>query len=72
MTDYTQLNKKLDAITRDVPHPVANMANAAALLWEYLPDINWAGFYLMEGNQLILGPFQGRTACIEIAVGKGV
>lgn len=72
MTDYTQLNKQLDAITRDVPHPVANMANAAALLWEYLPDINWAGFYLMEGNQLILGPFQGRVACIEIAVGKGV
>ena len=51
MTDYTQLNKQLDAITRDVPHPVANMANAAALLWEYLADINWAGFYLMEGNQ---------------------
>lgn len=72
MTDYGLLNQKLDALTTDVPHPVANLANAAALLWEALPDINWAGFYLLQGNTLILGPFQGKTACIEIPVGRGV
>ena len=72
MTDYIMLGQQLDAITKDVPHPVANLANAAALLWYALPDINWAGFYLLEGDRLILGPFQGKTACIEIPIGKGV
>ena len=72
MTDYVLLNKKLSALVSDVPYPVANLANAAALLWEALPEINWAGFYLMESNQLILGPFQGKHACIVIPVGKGV
>jgi len=55
-----------------VPHKVANLANASALLWEALPKINWAGFYLLEGEVLVLGPFQGKTACIEIPVGRGV
>ncbi len=72
MTDYTLLNQQLDALTKDVPHPVANLANAAALLWESLQDINWAGFYLLEGDTLVLGPFQGKPACIEIPVGRGV
>lgn len=72
MTDYRTLCARLDALTADVPHPVANLANAAALLWEALPVLNWAGFYLMEGGKLVLGPFQGKPACIEIAVGRGV
>ena len=72
MTDYTSLNKALDALVKGVPHPVANMANAASLLFNSLDDINWAGFYLMENGLLVLGPFMGRPACIEIPVGKGV
>ena len=72
MTDYSLLNRQLDALIRDVAHPIANLANAAALLWEFLPDINWAGFYLLEGDTLVLGPFQGKAACIEIPVGRGV
>ena len=72
MTDYVLLNNQLDELTRGVPHPVANLSNAAALLWQMLPDINWAGFYLLEGDTLVLGPFQGKPACIEIPVGKGV
>ena len=72
MTNYTLLNDRLDALTADVPYPIANLANAAALLWEMLPDINWAGFYTLEGDVLVLGPFQGKTACIKIPVGRGV
>ena len=70
--DYEMLCKLLDGLTRDVPHPIANLANASALLWQELPNLNWAGFYLLEGETLILGPFQGKPACIEIPVGKGV
>lgn len=69
---YHDLHAALDALTADEPDPVANMANAAALIWEYLPDINWAGFYRMIGDELVLGPFQGKAACIRIALGKGV
>ena len=72
MTDYDLLNQQLDALTKDVLHPVANLANAAALLWEALHDINWAGSYLLKGDILTLGPFQGKVACVEIPVGKGV
>ena len=72
MTDYTLLNERLRALIGGVPHPIANLANAAALLWETLPDINWAGFYLAEGELLVLGPFQGKPACIEIPWGRGV
>ena len=72
MTDYALLSEQLRALTQGVPHFVANLANASALLWHSMADLNWAGFYLMEGGQLVLGPFQGKTACIEIPVGKGV
>ena len=72
MTNYGLLLAQLEALTKDVPHPVANLANAAALLCDALDDINWAGFYLMEGDILVLGPFQGKHACIEIPVGRGV
>lgn len=72
MTDYKALNSALAALVETVPHPIANMANAASLLYNTLPDINWAGFYLMENTQLVLGPFMGKPACIEIALGRGV
>lgn len=72
MTDYRLLNEQLLSLVGGVPHFVANLANASALLYEVLDDINWAGFYLMENGILVLGPFQGKTACIEIPVGKGV
>ena len=72
MTDYRDLNTRLAALIEGVPHPIANLANAAALLWESLADINWAGFYLAEGETLVLGPFQGKPACIEIPWGRGV
>lgn len=69
---YADLAAAMDALTADETDSVANMANAAALIWEYLPDLNWAGFYRLIGNELVLGPFQGRAACIRIALGKGV
>ncbi len=69
---YHDLLAALDALTADEPDAIANMANAAALVWEYLPDLNWAGFYRLVGNELVLGPFQGKAACIRIAIGKGV
>jgi len=69
---YKLMNAQLEALISDVPHRIANMANASALLYNTLEDINWAGFYLMENGILVLGPFQGKTACIEIRVGKGV
>lgn len=72
MTDYKLLNQQLQALIHNVPHPVANLSNAAALLYHTLEDINWAGFYLMEDGQLVLGPFQGKLACIEIPLGRGV
>ena len=72
MCDYSLLNERLSALIAGVPHPTANLANAAALLWESLEGINWAGFYLREGDTLVLGPFQGRPACIEIPWGRGV
>lgn len=70
--NYTEMNKQLRAMIEGVPHFIANLANASALLYNTLENINWAGFYLMEGGQLVLGPFQGKPACIEIPVGKGV
>ncbi|MBE6575339.1 MAG: GAF domain-containing protein [Ruminococcaceae bacterium] len=72
MIDYGALIEQLSALTEGVPHPVANLANAAALLWQSLKNINWAGFYLLEGEVLVLGPFQGKPACIEIPMGRGV
>lgn len=72
MMDYTRLNEQLAALVHGVPHRIANLSNAAALLYNTLPDLNWAGFYLMENGLLVLGPFQGKPACIEIQVGRGV
>lgn len=69
---YDDLAKALDALTAREPDAVANMANAAAMLWEYLPDLNWAGFYRAIEGELVLGPFQGKAACIRIAFGQGV
>ena len=66
------LISQLSALVEGIPHPIANLANASALLKEALEDVNWAGFYLLQGEKLVLGPFQGRPACIEIQVGKGV
>lgn len=70
--NYKTLNTQLFAITDGIPYETSNLANAAALLWEHLPDINWAGFYKMTDGKLVLGPFQGKTACIVIPVGRGV
>lgn len=72
MTDYSLLNKELCALTDGVPHKTANLANASALLYSRLDGLNWAGFYLLEGGILVLGPFQGKPACIEIPLGRGV
>ena len=70
--DYELLTKQLEGLTGQVPYAITNLSNAAALLWESLPDINWAGFYKMEDGQLILYPFQGKPACTRIPVGRGV
>lgn len=70
--NYELLCAQLSALTEGVPYETANLANASALLWAEIPDINWAGFYKMEDGALILGPFQGKPACIRIPVGKGV
>ena len=70
--NYDMLIKELTALTDGVPYETANLANASALLWQNLPDINWAGFYKMTDGKLVLGPFQGKHACIIIPVGKGV
>ncbi len=72
MTDYAELNTQLRSLIRGVPHLTANLANASALLYEGMEGLNWAGFYLLEGETLVLGPFQGRVACIEIPLGRGV
>ncbi|MEA1014364.1 GAF domain-containing protein [Sphingomonas sp. LY54] len=69
---YRQLCDAADALTDGEPDAIANMANISALLWESLPDLNWAGFYRNVGGELVLGPFQGRAACIRIPFGKGV
>ena len=69
---YESLCETLSALISGVPHKTANLANASALLMQSLPDVSWAGFYMMENGILVLGPFQGKTACIEIPVGRGV
>lgn len=69
---YAELLRSADALTSGEPDAVANMANIAALLWEYLPGINWTGFYRVIDGELVLGPFQGKPACIRIPFGKGV
>ncbi|KQN03708.1 GAF domain-containing protein [Sphingomonas sp. Leaf25] len=69
---YRDLLSALDSLTADERDPIANMANASALLMQYLPDLNWSGFYRLVGDELVLGPFQGKAACIRIALGRGV
>ena len=71
-TNYEQLNAELSALVAGIPYETANLANASALLWQHLDGINWAGFYKMVDGKLVLGPFQGKPACIEISVGRGV
>jgi L-methionine (R)-S-oxide reductase len=69
---YAALARDLAALLAGEHDLIANAANTAALIWEALPDINWAGFYLLRGTQLVLGPFQGRPACVRIALDRGV
>jgi len=69
---YELLCKQLAALVEGEKEPIPNLANASALLWMGLKDINWAGFYLMKNSELLLGPFQGKPACIHIPVGRGV
>ncbi len=71
-TLYRDLGAALEALVDGEPDGIANMANAAALIFETLPDLNWAGFYRNIGGELVLGPFQGRAACIRIPFGTGV
>lgn len=70
--DYPTLNQMLDALLNGEDDVVSNLANASALLNEFLTDVNWVGFYTMKNGQLQLGPFQGKPACVTIPVGKGV
>jgi len=70
---YAELRAQLEALIGDERDAIANLANAAALIWHTAPELNWAGFYLRrQENELVLGPFQGKPACVRIAVGKGV
>lgn len=74
---YAQLAQELQALIAGEPDFIANLANAAALLFHAMPDLNWAGFYLLRqglagGDELVVGPFQGKPACVRIAIGKGV
>jgi GAF domain-containing protein len=71
-TMYRDLASALQGLVFGEPDPIANMANAAALIWEVVPGLNWAGFYRNVGGELVLGPFQGRPACIRIKFGEGV
>ena len=72
MVDYEELTQQAEALIAGVPHRIANLANLSALIYGALPDLNWAGFYLLEGETLVLGPFQGKPACIEIPIARGV
>lgn len=69
---YGELSKQLAALLHGERDAIANLANAAALLWHTLPDLNWAGFYRLDDDELVLGPFQGKPACVRIALGRGV
>jgi GAF domain-containing protein len=71
-TLYADLLSAADAVTNGEPDAIANMANVAALIWQFLPDLNWAGFYRMMESEFVLGPFQGKPACIRIPLGQGV
>lgn len=70
--DYAQLARELASLIEDEPDPIARAANTAALIFDALPDINWAGFYFLRNGELVVGPFQGKPACMRIAMGSGV
>ena len=72
MPNYEHIARRLAALLEGIPYETANLANASALLWAELPDINWVGFYKMTDGALVLGPFQGKPACVFISVGRGV
>jgi len=72
MEKYDIILKIARELIRNEIHPIANMSNLSSLIFEKVNSLNWVGFYLLSGNELILGPFQGRTACIRIKVGQGV
>ncbi|MBR2813627.1 MAG: GAF domain-containing protein [Reyranella sp.] len=69
---YDELCRQLDALLQGEDDPIANAANTSALLFHLMPQLNWAGFYFLQGDVLVLGPFQGKPACVRIAVGQGV
>ena len=69
---YEEVVLQIKGLLEDCPHVIANLANVSAVLNQAMKDINWVGFYVMEEGQLVLGPFQGKAACVEIKVGKGV
>ncbi|HUD29309.1 MAG TPA: GAF domain-containing protein [Novosphingobium sp.] len=69
---YSSLARAADALVQGEPDAVANMANMAAAIWQFVPDLNWAGFYRVVGDELVLGPFMGKPACIRIPFGTGV
>lgn len=69
---YASFNRQLASVLHGERDWICNLANASALIMQTLPDLNWAGFYLLKGNELVLGPFQGKVACVRIALGKGV
>ncbi|XOV77924.1 MAG: GAF domain-containing protein [Aestuariibacter sp.] len=69
---YSELTQEVAAILEGETDEIANLANVSALVWNKLPDVNWAGFYLLKGDELVLGPFQGKPACVRIPVGRGV
>jgi len=71
-TGYAQLAQELSALLAGESDLIANAANTAALLFDALPDVNWAGFYFLKGGELIVGPFQGKPACVRIPIGRGV
>ena len=70
--NYTRICQRLRVLTENIPYETANLANASSLLWQNLEDINWAGFYKSMDGMLVLGPFQGKPACVKIPMGKGV
>lgn len=69
---YRELSTQLEALLAGESDPIANAANTSALLFQLMPELNWAGFYLLRGDELVLGPFQGKPACVRIPVGRGV
>lgn len=71
-TNYQELLQNLEALTEGIPYRTSNLANTAALIWQTIPGLNWAGFYEMTDGALVLGPFQGKPACIRIPLGRGV